>query len=427
MYRICCLGIVTIAIVVIRNSDVMRYINFYILFSSFVNYIAIFEVFTLVFAAIVVEVFTFIVKYLVFFIIYSAVYILLIVMLSALLMHSLLFPLLLFVLLYSFLNIHIIPIAISFHSSLHSLSFSVTAVVFNNHVVMYVSWLGINVNNIYGFFLFMLFVVQIITGILLSFYYSSSSYISFESVYYLSFNVLYGFIIRFIHVIGSFLCIYFLYMHLLRSLWYTINFQLTSTFLYTYSSGLVILFLSLLVSFLGYCLWGQMSYWGIQVLINILTILPSPFSYILPELIYSSSLQILYRFFVLHFLLSLIILLLIVFHLFVLHSFISSNTFINLSSSLFISFYLFIFKDFYYFFIFYFLFLTFIFFYNFEFLSNPVNLIHASSLSTPLHILPESYYLIFYSLLRALPSKLFGIIVVLIFMFYLLFYNFSTI
>lgn len=307
-------------------------------------------------------------------------------------------------------------------SAITHVSFSITAVIFNNHVVMYVSWLGINVNNIYGFFLFMLFIVQIITGILLSFYYSSSSYISFESVYYLSFNVLYGFIIRFIHVIGSFLCIYFLYMHLLRSLWYTINFQLTSTFLYTYSSGLVILFLSLLVSFLGYCLcWGQMSYWGIQVLINILTILPAPFSYILPELIYSSSLLILYRFFVLHFLLSLIILLLIVFHLFVLHSFISSNTFINLSSSLSISFYLFIFKDFYYFFIFYFLFLTFIFFYNFEFLSNPVNLIHSSSLSTPLHILPESYYLIFYSLLRALPSKLFGIIVVIIFMFYLLF------
>lgn len=310
----------------------------------------------------------------------------------------------------------------------HLIFFSAFSVVFNNHVVMYVSWLGINLNNVFGFILFLLFVIQIITGILLSFYYSSSSFIAFESVYYLSFNVLYGFIIRFLHVIGSFACIYFLYLHLLRSLWYTINFQLTSTFLYTYSSGLLILFLSLLVSFLGYCLcWGQMSYWGIQVLINILTILPSPLNYILPELIYSSSLLILYRFFILHFLISLIILSLIIIHLFVLHSFISSNTFINLSSSLFISFYLFIFKDFYYFWGFYLLFITFIFLHNFEFLSNPINLIHSSSLSTPLHILPESYYLLFYSLLRALPSKLFGVIIVLVFMFYLLFYNFNTV
>jgi len=128
------------------------------------------------------------------------------------------------------------------------------SVLFNNHVVLYISWLGININNIYGFMLFMLFIIQIITGILLSFYYSSSSYISFESVYYLSFNVIYGFIIRFVHVVGSFCCIYLLYFHFLRSLYYQLNFLLSSSFLYTYASGLLILFLSLLVSFLGYCL-----------------------------------------------------------------------------------------------------------------------------------------------------------------------------
>jgi len=298
--------------------------------------------------------------------------------------------------------------------------------VWNNHVVLYISWLGVNMNNVYGFLLFMFFIIQIITGILLSFYYSSSSYISFESVYYLSFNVLYAFIIRFLHVVGSFLCIYFIYLHFLRSFYYTFNFILSSSFLYVYSSGLLIMVLSLLVSFLGYTLcWGQMSYWGIQVLINVLTVLPYPISFLLPELIYSSSMLILYRFFVLHFGISLIILLAIVLHLFVLHSFISSNSFINLSSSLFISFYLFILKDFYYYFVFYIPVIAFIFFYNFEFLSNPINLIHSSSLSTPLHILPESYYLIFYSLLRALPSKLLGVVIVLCFMFYLLFFNFN--
>jgi len=93
---------------------------------------------------------------------------------------------------------------------------------------------------------------------------------------------------------------------------------------------------------------------------------------------------------------------------------------------MFISFYLFIFKDFYYWFVFYLSVIIFIFFYNFEWLSNPINLIHASSLSTPLHILPESYFLIYYSLLRALPSKLLGVAIVLLFFFYLFFYNFSS-
>jgi len=153
----------------------------------------------------------------------------------------------------------------------------------------------------------------------------------------------------------------------------------------------------------------------------VLTVLAHPLDFLLPELIYSSSQLVLYRFFVLHFFLSLIILFLILVHLYLLHTYTSSNTFLNLSSSLFISFYLFVFKDFYYYVIFYLSICCFIFFYNFEFLSNPVNLIPASSLSTPLHILPESYFLIYYSLLRALPSKLFGILIVLVFMFYLVF------
>jgi len=151
----------------------------------------------------------------------------------------------------------------------------------------------------------------------------------------------------------------------------------------------------------------------------VLTVCAHPLDFLLPELIYSSSQLVLYRFFALHFLLSLIILFLILVHLYLLHTYTSSNTFLNLSSSLFISFYLFVFKDVYYYGVFYLSICCFIFFYNFEFLSNPVNLIPASSLSTPLHILPESYFLIYYSLLRALPSKLFGIIIVIVYMFYL--------
>jgi hypothetical protein len=128
-------------------------------------------------------------------------------------------------------------------------------VLFNNHVVLYISWLGVGINNLYGFFLFACFAIQIVTGILLSLYYSSSSAISFSSIYYLSFDVSYGYIIRMLHVIGSFCCIYLLYAHFARSFYYSFNFSLLShNFRAVYYSGLVILVLSLLVSFMGYCL-----------------------------------------------------------------------------------------------------------------------------------------------------------------------------
>jgi len=128
-------------------------------------------------------------------------------------------------------------------------------VLFNNHVVLYISWLGVGLNNLYGFLLFMVFIVQIITGILLSLYYSSSSAISFSSIYYLSFDVSYGYIIRMLHVIGSFCCIYLLYVHFARSFYFSFNFSLLShNFRAVYFSGLLILMCTLLVSFMGYCL-----------------------------------------------------------------------------------------------------------------------------------------------------------------------------
>ena len=156
-----------------------------------------------------------------------------------------------------------------------------------------------------------------------------------------------------------------------------------------------------------------------MVIINVLTVLPSPLNYLLVDLIYGSSFLILYRFFILHFLLSFILLFLIIIHLFMLHNISSQSPLMNLSSSFYFSFTSIIIKDFYIFFIFYISVFTYCLIFNVEFLSNPINNVIANSLSTPLHILPESYFLIFYALLRNLPSKLFGIIITLSF-FYLI-------
>jgi ubiquinol-cytochrome c reductase cytochrome b subunit len=291
---------------------------------------------------------------------------------------------------------------------------------------MYLSNLGFNYNNIFGFILLMIFIFQFITGLLLTFYYSSNYFLSFYSIFYISFNVNFGWLIRLIHVIGSFLFIFIIYFHFIRSFWYIISFNyLYYSFYYIYLSGILILFLSLIISFLGYCLvWGQMSFWGIQVIINVLTILPYPLNWLLVDLIYCSSNLILYRFFILHFSLSFILFSLIFFHLFLLHTFISSNPLFNFSSSLFISFSLLIIKDFLFFFIFYLSFFIYILLFNFEFLSNPINNILANPLSSPLDILPESYFLIFYAILRNQPSKLLGIISTLSFFYFLLIYSF---
>ena len=156
-----------------------------------------------------------------------------------------------------------------------------------------------------------------------------------------------------------------------------------------------------------------------MVIINVLSILPSPLSYLLVDFIYGSSSLILYRFFILHFSLSFLLLFLIIIHILLLHNISSINPLFNLSSSLFYSFSFMVIKDFMLFYFFYLFFLVYCLFYGFEFLSNPINNILANSLSTPLHILPESYFLIFYALLRNLPSKILGVVIIISFIFIL--------
>src|SRR6185503_8832668 len=87
---------------------------------------------------------------------------------------------------------------------------------FSNHVVFYLSSLLSNYNNVFGFILLFLLIIQFITGLLLSLYYSSFTNYSFYSIFYISFDVSFGFIIRLLHVIGSFMFIFLLYFHFLR-------------------------------------------------------------------------------------------------------------------------------------------------------------------------------------------------------------------
>jgi len=215
----------------------------------------------------------------------------------------------------------------------------------------------------------------------------------------------------------------FILIHWIRGAW--IRLKVIDSFIFCswsliWVSGWVILSCSMIEGFLGYILnWGQMSYWGITVMINLLSILPL-FGLMIAELIWCSCNVIINRIFVLHFSLGFLIGCFIFVHLFVLHSFSSSNPLLNSCSSLMIPFFPLFMNDCFVSLIGVSLFFSFFLFWEPDLFGNCDNLIFANPLSTPHHILPEWYFLIFYSCLRAFPNKTMGVIMVLM-LFILLF------
>ena len=279
-----------------------------------------------------------------------------------------------------------------------------------------------NYSNVIGFLITLVFLLQFISGLLLSCYYTPI--IAFSSIYYIMIDVNKGWLIRFLHILGASMFMVLVVVHWIRGIWIKLKIveQNTLSVLYCiklntlnliWVSGLVILLFTFLTSFIGYCVcWGQMSYWGITVIINIPTIIPL-FGFYIGEYLWCSSLTIINRLFILHFLLGFIIGLLILCHLIILHNFSSCNPLINNYSSFLLSFYLLFFKDVFVSYVI-FLFISFYLFLDPDIFGNADNLITANPLSTPTHILPEWYFNIYYSILRAFPNKVLGVVVVFI-------------
>ncbi len=273
-----------------------------------------------------------------------------------------------------------------------------------------------NYNNVIGFLLFIIFVIQFVSGLLLSCYYSDYYNIAFDSIVYIMSDVNIGWFIRFLHVIGVSLFILFIFIHLIRGIW--IKFKiiyLDSVINIIWVTGLLLLSLSLIEGFIGYILlWGQMSYWGITVILNVLSIIPY-FGPVIISLIWCSSQIIVYRVFIFHFLIGILIGLLILLHIFIIHSFTNSNPLISSNSSIIIPFYPLIYKDLFVLFSILLYILSFILYWEPDILGNSDNLILANPLLTPKNILPEWYYLCFYCCLRCFPDKTIGFIIVLLF------------
>nr|YP_010449399.1 cytochrome b [Xestia c-nigrum]UTT74636.1 cytochrome b [Xestia c-nigrum] len=260
----------------------------------------------------------------------------------------------------------------------------------------------------FGSLLALCLIVQILTGLFLTMYYTANIEMAFYSVNYICRNVNYGWLIRTLHANGAsffFICIY---LHIGRGIYYE-SFNLK----YTWMVGVIILFLLMATAFMGYVLpWGQMSFWGATVITNLLSAIPS-LGVMLVNWIWGGFAvdnATLTRFYTFHFLLPFIILMMTMIHLLFLHQ-TGSNNPLGMNSNLDkIPFHpFFTFKDLIGFIILLFL-LTILTLTNPYLLGDPDNFIPANPLVTPVHIQPEWYFLFAYAILRSIPNKLGGVI-----------------
>ena len=254
--------------------------------------------------------------------------------------------------------------------------------------------------------------VQIITGLFLAMHYVPNTAQAFNSVEHIMRDVNYGWLIRYIHAVGASMFFVALYAHMARGLYYG-SYKSPREILWWI--GVIIFLLAMATAFMGYVLpWGQMSFWGATVITNLFSAIPV----IGPKIVlglwggFSVDNPTLNRFFALHFILPFIIVAIVLLHLVAIHTVGSNNpTGVEIKSKKdIIPFHpYFTIKDLVGFTIFFLVFGYFLFFHP-NSLGHPDNYIPANPMVTPAHIVPEWYFLPFYAILRAIPDKLGGVL-----------------
>jgi ubiquinol-cytochrome c reductase cytochrome b subunit len=254
--------------------------------------------------------------------------------------------------------------------------------------------------------------IQIITGIFLAMHYTPHVDYAFDSVEYIMRDVHYGWLIRYCHAVGASFFFIVVYVHILRGLYYG-SYKKPRELLWFI--GVLIFLVMMATAFMGYVLpWGQMSFWGVTVITSLFSAIPLIGDQVVTWLWggYSVDNPTLNRFFALHYLLPFIIAAFAILHMAALHRFGSGNpTGVEVKSSkdiipfhpyytikdlIGVGFFLIIFAIFL--------------FYIPNYLGHPDNYTPADPMVTPAHIVPEWYFLPFYAILRAVPSKIGGVI-----------------
>ena len=264
----------------------------------------------------------------------------------------------------------------------------------------------------FGFILTMCLVTQIITGIVLAMHYVPNTSLAFDSIEHIMRDVNYGWLIRYMHSNGASMFFLAVFIHMFRGLYYG-SYKEPREIIWIL--GVVIFLLMIITGFMGYVLpWGQMSFWGATVITNLVATIPVIGEPVLTLLLggYSVDNPTLNRFFSLHYLLPFVIFGVVILHIWALHVTGNNNpTGIEVKDSKdTISFHpYYTVKDLFAYVVFLLMFCYFI-FYNPNILGHPDNYIEADPMLTPAHIVPEWYLLPFYAILRAVPDKLMGVL-----------------
>jgi ubiquinol-cytochrome c reductase cytochrome b subunit len=292
---------------------------------------------------------------------------------------------------------------------------------FEKHMSKYYAPKNFNFWYIFGVLAMVVLVNQILTGIWLTMNFNTSSEGAFASVEYIMRDVDFGWILRYMHSTGASAFFIVVYLHMFRGLMYG-SYQKPRELIWIF--GMAIYLVLMAEGFMGYVLpWGQMSYWGANVIVSLFGAIPvigqDLMTWIQGDFLISGA--TLNRFFALHVIaLPLVLVLLVVLHILALHEVGSNNPdgieikknkdangipldgipfhpYYTVHDILGVVVFLFVF--------------CFVIFFMPEmggYFLEHANFEEANNLKTPEHIAPVWYFTPFYSMLRAVTYPLFG-------------------
>jgi len=294
--------------------------------------------------------------------------------------------------------------------------------MWNEHLAEYYAPKNFNFWYFFGSLALMVLVIQIVSGIFLTMHYKPDGATAFASVEYIMRDVPYGWLIRYIHSTGATAFFVVVYLHMLRGLMYG-SYKKPRELIWLF--GMFIYLALMAEAFMGYLLpWGQMSYWGAQVIISLFGAIPvigdDLTLWIRGDFVIGDA--TLNRFFALHVIaLPFVLVFLVIAHIIALHEVGSNNpdgveikknkdaNGIPLDGIPFHPYYSV--KDIVGVVVFLFFFSIVLFYFpdGGGYLLEHANFIASDPLKTPEHIAPVWYFTPFYAILRAVPDKLMGV------------------
>ena len=198
--------------------------------------------------------------------------------------------------------------------------------VWNEHLAQYYAPKNFNFWYFFGSLAMLVLVMQIVTGVWLAMNYKPSAEEAFASVEYIMRDVDWGWLLRYMHSTGASAFFIVVYLHMFRGLMYG-SYRKPRELLWII--GVIIYVAMMATAFFGYLLpWGQMSFWGAQVIVNLFAAVPFGIGEPLSEWVrgdFVISDATLNRFFAFHFLVPFVLAALVFVHIIALHKVGSNN------------------------------------------------------------------------------------------------------